>query len=141
MSIQTKAQREKFSRLRQSLGHLSYQIRDLIRPCFSDKSVIKGSVYELKRKCGKPGCKCSRGQLHSSMVLSSSERGRTRLQVIPRGSLFEVKSKVQGYQKLRRSRSQLVSTFRTMLQVMDEMEEMRREEMPSGRDGRDEQSG
>lgn len=135
MGIQTKVQRETFSRLRQTLGHLSYQIRDLIRPSFSDKPVIKGSVYELKRKCGKAGCKCSRGRLHSSMVLSSSERGRTRLRVIPRGSLLEVKSKVERYQRLRRSRSQLVKTFRKMLQVFDEMEDARREEMSSGDSG------
>jgi hypothetical protein len=135
MGIQNRDQREKFSQLRQSLGHLSYQIRDLIRPFFSDKPVIKGSVYELKRKCGKPGCKCMEGQLHSSMVLSSSEKGRTRLRVIPRGSLLEVKRKVQRYQALRRSRSRLVQTFRKMLQVLDEMEEIRREEMSSGESG------
>lgn len=132
MGIQSKAQREEFSRLRKSLGYLSYQIRDLIRPFFSNKPVIKGSVYELKRKCGKPGCKCTAGQLHSSMVLSSSERGRTKLRIIPRGSLVEVRSKVQRYQALRRSRSQLVQTFGKMLRVLDEMEEMRREEMSSG---------
>ncbi len=135
MGIQSRAQREKFSRRRKSLGHLSYQIRDLIQPFFSGKPVIKGSVYELKRKCGKPGCKCTEGQLHSSMVLSSSEKGRTRLRVIPRGSLLEVKSKVQRYQALRRSRSQLVQTFRSMLRVLDEMEEIRRDEMSSGESG------
>ena len=135
MGIQNRVQREKFSQLRQSLGHLSSQIRDLIRPFFSDKPVIKGSVYELKRKCGKPGCKCMEGQLHSSMVLSSSEKGRTKLRVIPRGSLLEVKRKVQRYQALRRSRSRLVQTFRKMLQVLDEMEEIRREEMSSGESG------
>ena len=75
------------------------------------------------------------GQLHSSMVLSSSEKGRTKLRVIPRGSLLEVKRKVQRYQALRRSRSRLVQTFRKMLQVLDEMEEIRREEMSSGESG------
>jgi hypothetical protein len=135
MGIQRKTQREEFSRLRRSLGHLSYQIKELTRPFFSDKAVIKGSVYELKRKCGKPGCRCTQGQLHSSMVLSSSEKGQTRLQTIPRGSLVEVRSKVERYQKLRRSRSQLVQIIRTMLRVMDEMEEIRREEMSSGEGG------
>jgi len=135
MGIQKKAQREKFSQLRHSLGHLCYQIRELIGPFFSDKPVIKGSVYELKRKCGKPGCKCMEGQLHSSMVLSSSERGRTRLRIIPFGSLLEVKRKVQRYQALRRSRRQLVQTFKEMLQVLDEMEEIRREEVSSGESG------
>jgi hypothetical protein len=134
MGIQTKAERRKFSRLRQSLINLSYEVRELIKPFFSDKPVIKGSVYELKRKCGKPGCKCTKGQLHRSMVLSSSEKGRTRLLVIPHGFLLEVKSKVQRYQKLRRSRQRLGEVHRKMLQVMDEMETMRREEMPSGRD-------
>jgi len=134
MGIQTKAKRQKFSRLRQSLINLSYEVRELIKPFFSDKPVIKGSVYELKRKCGKPGCRCTKGQLHRSMVLSSSEKGRTRLLIIPHGFLLEVKSKVQRYQKLRRTRRRLIEVQRKMLHVMDEMEEMRREEMPSGRD-------
>jgi len=132
MGIQTKAKRQKFSRLRQSLINLSYEVRELIKPFFSDKPVIKGSVYELKRKCGKPGCKCTKGQLHRSMVLSSSEKGRTRLLIIPHGFLLEVKSKVQRYQKLRRSRRRLIEVQRKMLHVMDEMDEMRREEIDSG---------
>lgn len=68
------------------------------------------------------------------MVLSSSEKGRTRLRVIPPGSLLEVKSKVQRYQQLRRSRQRLGEGYRKMLQVMDEMEAMRREEMRPGGD-------
>ncbi len=132
MGIQNRTEKQKFSRLRQSLIHLSYEIKELIKPFFSSKPVIKGSVYELKRKCGKPGCKCTKGQLHRTMVLSSSEKSRTRLRIIPHGFLLEVKSKVQRYQRLRRSRQRLGEMHRKMLQVMDEMERMRREEMPSG---------
>ena len=132
MGIQSTEERQKFSRLRQSLINLSYEVRELIKPFFSSRPVIKGSVYELKRKCGKPGCKCTKGQLHRSMVLSSSEKGKTRLKVIPHGFLLEVKSKVQRYKKLRHSRRQLGQVHQSMLEVMDEMEAMRREEMPSG---------
>lgn len=132
MGIQKRGERQKFSRLRQSLIHLSEEIKELIKPYFSNKPVIKGSVYELKRKCGKPGCKCTKGQLHRTMVLSSSEKGRTRLRVIPRGFFLEIKSKAQRYQKLRRSRTRLGEVHRKMIQVMDEMEVMRREEIDSG---------
>lgn len=66
------------------------------------------------------------------MVVSSSEKGKTRLKVIPRGFLVEVKSKVQRYQKLRRSRRELGEVHKRMLEVMDEMEAMRREEIRSG---------
>jgi hypothetical protein len=130
MNIQKKADREKFSRLRQTLLHLTDEIKGLIGPLFSDQPVIKGTVYELKRKCGKPGCKCAQGVLHSRMVVSASERGKTRLQVIPQGFLSEVQTKVRRYQELRRVRARLGEIYRKMLKVMDEMEAMRREEVP-----------
>lgn len=130
MGIQNSENRQKFSRLRQSLRRLSDEARKLIEPSFSHKPVIKGSVYELKRKCGKPGCKCAQGELHSRMVLSASEKGKTRLRVIPHGFLVEVQIKVRRYQELRRARSRLVEMHRKMIRVMDEMEVMRREQIP-----------
>jgi hypothetical protein len=131
MGIQKKAERERFSRLRQTLLQLTREIEGLIKPCFSDRPVIKGTVYELKRKCGKPGCKCARGELHRRMVVSASERGKTRLQVIPQGLLSAVPVKVGRYQELRRVRARLGELYRKMLTVMDEMEAMRREEVSS----------
>ena len=133
MSIKTTSDKKKFSQLRESLGRLANEIRQIIEPFFSDKPVIKGSVYELKTKCGKPGCRCARGQLHHHMVLSASEKGKTRLRVIPRGFLGEVKSKVQRYQQLRGARVRLIEVHKKMLHLIDEMEAMRREEMPVSR--------
>jgi len=127
--MQIRSNREKFSRLRQSLLHLAGEIQKVVEPLFSDRPVIKGTVYELKRRCGKPGCKCARGHLHARMVLSASEGGKTKLQVIPRGSLVEIETKVRRYQELRRARARLGELYRKMLQVIDRMEGMRREEM------------
>jgi hypothetical protein len=122
MGIQKKTDREKFSQLRQTLLHLASEIEGLVKPLFSDRPVIKGTAYELKRKCGKPICKCARGELHTRMVVSASEKGKTKLQVIP---------KVRRYQELRRVRARLGEIYRKMLKVMDEMEAMRREEVSS----------
>lgn len=127
--------RNRFSRLRQSLLQLSSEINTLIRPFLSNKPIIKGSVYELKRKCGKSGCKCAKGELHHRMVVSSSEKGKTRLQVIPSGFLVEIRAKVRRYQELRQARARLVEMHKRMLHIMDEMEAMRRQEVPkSGKD-------
>ena len=133
MSIQNTTDKRKFSQLRHSLRRLSNELRQLINPSFSDKPVIKGSVYELKRKCGKPGCKCAKGELHSRMVVSASEKGKTILRVIPHGFLVEVQGKVGRYQQLRRARTRLVEVHRKMIQVINEMEVMRREELPVSR--------
>jgi len=67
------------------------------------------------------------------MVLSASEKGKTRLRAIPRGFLGEVQSKVRRYQQLRRARVRLIEVHKKMLQVIDEMEAMRRVEMPVSR--------
>ena len=131
MGIQSKSAREKFSRLRQSLVQLVNEMKRLVEPFFSDRPVIKGTVYELRRRCGKPGCKCAKGQLHARMVVSASEKGKTRLRVIPRGFLVEVQQKVRRYQDLRRIRVRLVAIHREMLKVLDEMEAMRREALSS----------
>jgi hypothetical protein len=70
------------------------------------------------------------------MVVSASEKGRTRLRVIPRGFLVEVQGRVKRYQELRRVRARVVVIHRQMLRVLDEMEAMRREELPaSGKKG------
>jgi hypothetical protein len=131
MSIQNKKNRENLSQLRQTLLHLANEIRGLVEPFFSDRPVIKGTVYELKRKCGKPGCKCARGEPHGRMVVSASEGGKTRLGVIPHGFLVEVQAKVSRYQELRRVRARLGEIYRKMVRVMDQMEAMRREELSS----------
>ena len=133
MSIKNSTDKKKFSQLRHSLRRLSDEVRQRINPFFSDTPVIKGSVYELKTKCGKPGCKCAKGEPHHRMVVSASEKGKTKLRAIPHGLLGDVQTKVRRYQELRRARVRLIEVHKNMLQLMDEMEAMRREEMPSSR--------
>jgi hypothetical protein len=48
MGIKITTDKKKFSQLRQSLAGLANEIRQIVEPFFSDKPVIKGSVYELK---------------------------------------------------------------------------------------------
>lgn len=65
------------------------------------------------------------------MVISASQGGRTKLQVIPKEFLAEVQDKVRRYQDHRRARARLGELYRRMLGVIDEMEAMRREELPA----------
>lgn len=129
MRIQGTTQRRRFSRLRQALHRLAEELPQLVKPVLADRPLIKGSVYEIKRRCGKPGCKCARGELHRSMVLSASEQGRTKLRAIPRGRLTDVRQKVAAYQQIRRVRARLVKRHQKMLEIIDRIEALRREEM------------
>jgi hypothetical protein len=63
------------------------------------------------------------------MVLSASEKGKTKLRVIPRGRLVDVETRVKRYQRLRGARARLIEVHKRMLRGVDEMEGMRREEI------------
>jgi hypothetical protein len=128
MVIQTKKDQARFSRLRSELKAIIKRMSELIEPFMDDTPLLKGTVYELKRKCGKPTCRCREGHLHATMVLAASEGGRKRLRVIPKGSLVEARIKTKRYKKVRAARAEFVKLAGKVVALMDEMETMRREE-------------
>jgi len=60
--------------------------------------MVRGTVVTHRRRCGKPGCRCAAGeQLHESVVLSYSERGRTRFVMLPPGEVAAVAAAAERY--------------------------------------------
>jgi hypothetical protein len=60
--------------------------------------MVRGAVVTHRRRCGKPGCRCAAGeQLHESVVLSYSERGRTRFVMLPPGEVATVAAAAERY--------------------------------------------
>jgi hypothetical protein len=116
------------SRLRQALRHLLQDLEHSLEVAFERSPLVKGNVYEMARKCGKPNCVCTRGELHRSMVLSWSEGGKTRLFSIPPERLGELKERSQEYLRFRRARARVTEICREMVAVLDQIEKQRREE-------------
>jgi len=81
--MQKQSRLQNLSRLRQALRQCLKELESSLEVVFGRAPLVKGNVYEMARKCGKPSCTCTRGELHRSMVLSWSERGKTRLFSIP----------------------------------------------------------
>ena len=116
------------SRLRQALRNLIREMEVSLEVAFNRSPLVKGNVYELARKCGKPNCICTRGQLHRSMVLTWSEGGKRRLFSIPPERVGELKEKSEEYLRVRRARARVTEICREILVVLDQMEKLRREE-------------
>ncbi len=119
---------DRLSRIRQSLSQLAEEIQELVT-VFNDRHpLIKGTVYEQRRKCGKPNCSCASGEPHASMMLSRSDRGRTKLMAIPSGHLRDFQVLTERYQKFRRARARLGQIYKAMIKLVDQLEESRRKE-------------
>jgi hypothetical protein len=119
---------QSLSLLRQELRHLLADLECSMEVVFGCAPLVKGNVYQMARKCGKPSCACTRGQLHKSMVLSWSQQGKTRLKSIPAERLAELRRKSQEYLRFRRARAQVTVIHKQMLEVIDRIETLRREE-------------
>jgi len=116
------------SRLRQALRNLIRELEASLEVAFNRSPLVKGNVYQMARKCGKPNCICTRGQLHRSMVLSWSEGGKSRLRSIPPERVGELKEKSEEYLRVRRARARVTEICKEILAVLDQMEKLRREE-------------
>ncbi len=87
--------------------------------------LMRGIVYLLRRKCGKAGCRCQKGDLHESWVLSVPDRGRKQIRTVPRGKRMEWMAMTERYRCFRRSRARLVRVFSEIIELVDELERER----------------
>jgi len=119
---------ETLSHLRQDLRRLLGELKRSVKVAFGRGTLVKGNVYQIARKCGKPTCTCTRGQLHRSMVLSWSDRGKTRLMSIPPEQLASLRKKSDEYLSVRRARARISVIYKQILAVIDHIEKLRLEE-------------
>jgi hypothetical protein len=65
-----------------------------------DKTLIIGGLVEIANTCGKPNCKCTRGEKHKSWCVSLRHKGKRKMIHIPRVCEKEVFEGVKAYQLL-----------------------------------------
>ena len=106
--------------LRARLADYQQRLEDLL-PL---RQLLKGSVYELKTRCGKPSCHCAApdGLRHSCPVLSLSERGQTRLRSLPPGDTAHLRHLAENYRRFRQDRAALVKLHDQILADIDRLE-------------------
>ncbi len=113
------------SQLRKRLQTSQREVGDLLRVLKQRPLLIRGSVYPLRRKCGKSSCRCQEGHLHESWVLSVPERGKKRLRVVPKGKRMAWEQMTERYRRFRRTRARLVKLFVEIIKLVDELERER----------------
>ncbi len=61
--------------------------------------IVRGSVVELGRVCGRPNCHCKKGEKHMSRYLSISIHGKTSIFYLPKHVEQKAKKYVNNYKK------------------------------------------
>ena len=82
-------------------------LRSALRKLISGRGVLRGTLVRRERKCGRPNCRCTRGEKHKGMYLVVSEDGRRRQLHIPKDWEATVVEWVSDYQAIRARLEQL----------------------------------
>jgi transcription initiation factor TFIID subunit TAF12 len=118
------ARAERTSRQRQLLGELLEQQQRLVEELLPVRELLKGSVYDLKTRCGKPSCHCAApdGARHITPVLSWSHQGKTQLRSLTAQDLDRLRHLTQNYRQFRQTRAALVRLQQRLLATVDRLE-------------------
>lgn len=110
------------SQRRQRIRRLSRELEAPLGELLTRKPFIKGTLYELKTKCGKPNCHCFKGEPHKVMVLTWSEGGEKHLRVVRKEDLARVKKFTGNYRRFRKGRAEAGMIMKKILGSADEIE-------------------
>jgi len=66
------------------------------------RRLMRGTLTIRSRQCGKTGCRCARGELHVSLYLVQSQKGKPRQIFVPKEWEDRVRRAVTDYQELQK---------------------------------------
>ena len=117
-------------RLRQDLWRAYHALPRTLRTLQIDQPMVQGSLYLLRRKCGKPNCHCARGELHTSWVLTRSESGKKKLYSVAADQRGPLRPLTREYRRWQLARARLVKQFAHLLALVDQLAEPRLQTWP-----------
>lgn len=62
---------------------------------------IRGSLVVMNRFCGKPNCRCQKGQKHKATYLSQSSKGKTKMIYIPQAQAKKAAEQIKNYRRVK----------------------------------------
>lgn len=75
--------------------------RSQLAQLVAQRGFLRGSLLVRRRVCGKARCKCTRGELHESLYLVISEKGKTRQLYVAKDWEPRVRRWVEEYHQAR----------------------------------------
>ena len=61
--------------------------------------MLRGVLFTLRRKCGKPNCRCAGGDLHESPALAYPDGGRTKTMTLSEADVPVVREALERSQR------------------------------------------
>ena len=77
------------------------ELRSRLAQLVTSVGFVRGTLQERQTTCGKPNCRCVRGERHKTLYLVTSVDGKPRQLYIPKALHDTVREWVEGYHRIR----------------------------------------
>lgn len=77
------------------------KVRSQLTQLVSQRGLMRGSLLVRRMTCGKPNCRCARGERHERLFLVISEEGRARQYGVPKDWESRVRQWVDEHHRAR----------------------------------------
>lgn len=119
------------SRLRQQAARLTAERRGLERELMGHGRLVRGSLLERPKFCGKPGCKCTKGQPHPpSLYLSRVEEGISRHCFVRAADHGRVRREAWAYKAFRQALRRWRAISKELSQLWEDLGEAQEDSYP-----------
>jgi hypothetical protein len=109
--------------LRQRVRDLDHRRRRLIEDALRPLPMVVGYLFQMRRRCGHPGCRCAKGKLHASWYLSRRVAGKTKLSYLGRIIPEWLAPRVRRYREYQRSLASIREIDREISALLNELRE------------------
>ncbi len=76
------------------------QLRSRLAQLVHERPLIRATLNQRMVTCGKPGCRCAKGEKHRALYLVCSVEGKRRQMFVPSALEREVREWVTNYQSI-----------------------------------------
>jgi hypothetical protein len=100
-----------------STATLRRRRKTLLRKLPSLEAILRGSLIERYKRCGKPGCKCADGPGHGPKYYLSVSKpgGRPQMDYVPQDSKQKAEEYLENYRKIKIILEELCEISRELL--------------------------
>lgn len=121
--IMTKT-RDRASRIRQRLSQIPAELAGEVRRMVGVREMLHGYVYHSRRRCGKPSCRCARGEPHEAWILAAKVNGKQTTRGLSGGRRKTVQRLAEDYRRYRQAQSAVRKLCGELTQLGRELEKL-----------------
>jgi len=123
------------AKARQRINEALRRYEELVEGLLAERGPLLQGAFQLRgTRCGKDNCKCTRGELHTTAVLVTSEDGVRRSYYLRPSERVETQRRVERHQRFRQACSELNKTHKQIMLVAAALHENMKEPHKPQRD-------